>query len=365
MAFMENKQWKAELKGSIRTRAALEEGLCLRAEESAFFDDPRSADTLPFRVTGYYLGLAGEGSNDPIRRQCIPTAAELEVRPYEAADPLNEAAYSPVSRLVRRYPDRALLLVNDTCAAYCRHCFRRGFTGRAAGAVTDAELAALCGYLQHETGVKELLLSGGDPLLLDDERLSRVLEALRSARPDLVFRLATRVPVTLPSRITAELASMLAEYFPLWVVTQFNHPVEITAESSAAVTVLRKAGLPVLNQTVLLKGINDHSDTLARLFCGLVRLGVKPYYLFQGDLAAGTGHFRTTLEAGWRIMEELRGRLSGMAVPAYAVDLPGGGGKIVLDRGAVIRETTRGYTFRGFEGDEYTYPKEHKNEQRQ
>lgn len=355
---MKNSSWKAELRDGIRNRATLEERLSLHPEDAAFFDDPRSGKTLPFRVTDYYLSLAGESPDDPIRRQCVPTAAELETRPYESADPLQEGSYTPVPRLVRRYPDRALLLVNDTCAAYCRHCFRRGFTGRAAGAVTDAELTAVCGYLQRETDVKELLLSGGDPLLLDDSRLSRVLETLRSTRPDLVFRLATRAPVTLPSRITAELAAILAEYFPLWVVTQFNHPAEITPQSSAALTTLRKAGLPLLNQTVLLSGINDNAGVLAELFRGLVRLGVKPYYLFQGDLAAGTGHFRTSLEAGWRIMEELRGRHSGVAVPVYAVDLPGGGGKIVLDRGAVVSETADRYTFRGFEGGEYTYPKE-------
>ena len=358
MTFMEHKNWKRDLAGCTRNRAALENRLVLEKEERAFFEDPRRAETLPFRVTDYYLSLISDDPKDPLRRQFVPTAGEFHILPYETGDPLFEERFTPVPRLVRRYPDRALLKVNDTCAVYCRHCFRRDFTGRAAGALTDTGLGAACDYLRRETEVKELLLSGGDPLLLDTRRLESILGSLRKVRPDVMFRLATRVPVTLPSRVDESLAAMLAEYFPLWVVTQFNHPREITQESTAAMRNFILAGLPCVNQTVLLKGVNDNAGVLGALFRGLVNIGVKPYYLFQGDLAAGTGHFRTSIRTGWKIMEELRSRVSGLAVPVYAVDLPGGGGKIPLERGRVVEETTESYAFRNMEGNVYTYPKE-------
>ena len=361
---MENTHWNRDVRMSVRDMEGLKSKFSLSESEKAFFEQPRMTDVLPFQVTEYYLSLVGGDENDPIRRQCIPTAGEFHVLDYETDDPLHESGYTPVPRLVHRYRDRALLLVNDTCSVYCRHCFRRNFTGRSAGAVTDTELEAVCTYLRQDIAIQELLLSGGDPLMLGDSRLESVLMAVRSARPEIMFRLATRTPVTLPYRLTGDLAFLLSKYFPLWVVTQFNHPAEITPESTAAVAALRGAGIPVLNQTVLLRGINDNPSVLSLLFRGLVNIGVKPYYIFQGDLASGTGHFRIPIETGWRILEELRAKISGLAIPVYAVDLPGGGGKIPLDRGRLAGETEEEYTFRGLDGGLYTYPKEGSDEQR-
>ncbi len=355
---MEKEQWKADLAKSLRSVQDAERLFPLTPEERAFFREERAGRSLPFQVTEYYASLASDNPKDPVRRQCIPTSAEYVTRPGESGDPLAEQRYTVSSRLVRRYHDRVLFKVNDSCAVYCRHCFRRDFTGGTAGAVTKKELEDICRYIRNAPDVREVLLSGGDPLLLDDERIHDILETLRRSRPDIMFRLATRTPVTLPSRITAGLAGMLSRYFPLWIVTQFNHPVELTSFSINAVSLLRRAGIPCLNQTVLLRGVNDDAKVLSDLFRGLLNTGVKPYYLFQGDLARGTGRFRTSLETGWHLMEELGSQLSGPAMPVYAVDLPGGGGKISLGREHLIRETDGGFVFRGFDGNSYTYPKE-------
>ncbi|MBN2049078.1 MAG: KamA family radical SAM protein [Spirochaetales bacterium] len=355
---MEALPWKKELSSAVRNLEQLERHLSLTEEEVAFFERRKEERPLPFQVTGYYLSLMTGIPDDPVRKQCIPRAAEFLRFPGETDDPLHEGEYSPLPRLVRRYRDRALIRVNDSCAVYCRHCFRRCFTGGAAGAISRKEVDAIAVYLRNNTEIKEVLLSGGDPLLLDDHRLEGLLAKIRYERPDLLLRLATRTPVTLPSRITGDLVSLLRGYFPLWVVTQFNHPAELTARSSAAMAAFREAGIPCLNQAVLLRGVNDSADVLETLFRGLALQGIKPYYLFQGDLAEGTGHFRVPLRVGWSIIEELRLRLSGLALPVYAVDLPGGGGKIRLEKDHLIKETEDCYVFRNIEGKEYTYPKE-------
>jgi len=355
---MEKGQWKDDLAKSLRTVQDAERIFTLTREERAFFREERAGRALPFQVTEYYASLASDNPKDPVRRQCIPTSAEYVTRPGESGDPLAEQRYTVSSRLVRRYRDRVLFKVNDSCAVYCRHCFRRDFTGGAAGAVTKKELEDICRYIRNAPDVREVLLSGGDPLLLDDHWIHDILESLHRSRPDIMFRLATRTPVTLPSRITAGLVEILSRYFPLWIVTQFNHPVELTPFSINAVSLLRRAGIPCVNQTVLLRGVNNEAEILSDLFRKLLNMGVKPYYLFQGDLARGTGHFRTSLGKGRHLMDTLGSLLSGLAIPVYAVDLPGGGGKIPLGREHLIRETNGGYVFRGFDGNSYTYPKE-------
>ena len=267
--------------------------------------------------------------NDPLRMQLVPRREELRVRDYETTDPLSEASFSPVPRLVHRYPDRAILKVSDVCALHCRFCFRKGLLGSgsaAGGGIRDNELAAAARYLAACSGLRELLLTGGDPLMLSDRRLKRIMEKLRSLRPDLCFRIGTRVPVAFPGRLTERLADLLAGFRPLRVSLHVNHPAELSLETRAALTRLRERNIPVLSQTVLLRGINDRIPILERLFREFGFLEITPYYLFALDPAPGTAHFRVPLTEGLTLMEALAERLP--ALPVYAVDLPGGGGKV-------------------------------------
>jgi lysine 2,3-aminomutase len=354
---MSENTWKKLLKDAATSREGLK-NFSLTEKEIAFFDYTGAEDKLSFMVNSYYSSLAGDSEYDPVRRQFIPTVDEYHVKDYELTDPLGENRYSPVPRLIHRYRDRVLLLVTDACAMYCRHCFRRSFTGHDGGVVRAGELKGVARYLEEHQEVNEILLSGGDPLTCSDIKIAQILEAVRSVRPDMVIRLATRMPVVLPQRFTDNLISLLAGAGPLWLVTQFNHKNELTPESTSAIKRIVDKGIPVLNQSVLLKGVNDKADTLADLFQALVRLKVKPYYLFQGDLAAGTSHFRVSITRGREIMRELRRKISGLAMPVYAVDMPGGGGKIPLTENYTLGEDEDKYYFKNIEGKEYTYPRE-------
>ena len=313
---------------------------------------------LPFGVSRYYAGLARseDPRSDPIAAQFVPTAEEQAVLPYESADPIGDTRYLVAERLVHHYPDRALLLVSDRCATYCRFCFRRHFTGNGGGRISEAQLEEACGYLSRTPGVKEILLSGGDPLMLSDRELRLVIRRLRQVDPAYILRICTRMPVVLPSRVTEDLARMLGSFGSVWVVVHANHPRELTDEFRRGIGLLLAAGAPALNQSVLLRGVNDHADTLEQLFRGLARCGVKPYYLFQGDLASGTAHFRVPLPRGIALMQELRRRLSGLALPVYAVDLPGGG-KVPVES-SLLRAEPDAFVFRGPDGREYRYPRE-------
>lgn len=314
---------------------------------------------LPYGVSRYYASLAesDDPDRDPIAAQFVPREAELVRLPYESSDPIGDNRYRVAGRLVHHYRDRALLLCNDRCATYCRHCFRRHFTANGGGRITEAELDEACEYLEGKSEIREVLLSGGDPLMLGDEELRRILSRLKRVREDFTIRICTRLPVVLPSRITPSLCAMLERFTGLWAVIHTNHPREITEEFKKAVRALGRAGVPVLNQAVLLKGVNDDLDTLERLFRGLVASGVKPYYLFQGDLAAGTAHFRVPIERGLELMQALRSRLSGIAMPTYAVDLPDGGGKVPIES-ALLRVEADSYVLRGPGDREYRYPRE-------
>ena len=282
---------------------------------------------LPFGVSRAYaaLAVAEDPLIDPIAAQYMPTERELVTLPYESTDPIGDTRYLVTERLVHHYQDRALLLVSDRCATYCRFCFRRHFTGHGGGRISEKQLADACGYLSRTPAVREILLSGGDPLMLADRDLDQVIRGLKQVNPGYVIRICTRMPVVLPSRVTADLAHILGSYTSVWMVVHANHPSELTAEFQEGARRILGAGVPILNQSVLLKGVNDDAVILENLFRGLVQSGVKPYYLFQGDLASGTSHFRVSLGRGLRLMGELRARLSGLALPTYAVDLPGGG----------------------------------------
>jgi lysine 2,3-aminomutase len=323
-----------------------------------FLDGVEPVTSIPYGVSRYYAGLARsqDPDTDPIAAQFIPRPGELTVLPYESADPIGDRRWQVTERLIHHYRDRALLLVSDRCATYCRHCFRRHFTGHGGGRLTAAQLEEACAYLSATPAIREVLLSGGDPLMLSDQELEAVMARLKKVDPSYILRLCTRMPVVLPSRVTDGLARMLQGFDSVWVVIHANHPRELTDELRAAVRRLLGAGAPVANQAVLLKGINDDADTLESLFRGLLAAGVKPYYLFQGDLAAGTAHFRVDLGRGISLMKELRGRLSGLALPTYAVDLPGGG-KVPVEQ-SLIRTEPDAYILRGGDGGEYRYPRE-------
>lgn len=314
---------------------------------------------IPYSVTRYYAGLARgtDPETDPISAQYMPREGEQVFLPCESMDPIGDKRYLVTERLIHHYPDRALLLVSDRCATYCRFCFRRHFTGRGGGRLTRDQLEDACEYLGRHPGIREILLSGGDPLMLSDKELADLMDRLEQVGPRYILRVCTRVPVVLPSRITPELARTLAGFEPLWVVIHANHPWELTDEFRAGIRLLRTAGIAVMNQAVLLRGVNDDAGTLEALFRGLVQAGVKPYYLFQGDLAAGTAHFRVDLGRGIELMRELRSRMSGLALPTYAVDLPNGAGKVAIEA-AFIRADEGAYILRGHDGTEHSYPRE-------
>lgn len=282
----------------------------------------------PMRLNGYYAGLIKE-KNDPIWKQSVPSTAELE-DDICFEDPLNEEALSPVPNLVHKYPDRVLFLVHNQCAVYCRFCTRKRKVGTGAMAVTDETIRAGIDYIARTPEIRDVLVSGGDPLLLDDEKLDLILTGLRSIPSVRIIRIGSRVPCTLPMRVTVRLARLLKKFHPLYINTHFNHPREITPLAARACKRLADAGIPLGSQTVLLRGVNDDIQTISELMYGLLSIRVKPYYLFQTDMTRGTNHFRTQVESGIAIMKGLIGHISGMAVPTFAVDAPGGGGKIPL-----------------------------------
>lgn len=312
---------------------------------------------LPVGATPYYLSLADpDDPTCPVRMQLVPRPAEARVRPGELADPLGEDGAMPVPGLVHRYPDRVLLLATDRCSVYCRHCTRRRRTGRGAPSITKGAVERAVAYVRAHPEVTEVLVSGGDPLLLPTPRLVEVLRAFRAIPTVEVLRVGTRMPVANPMRVDAALARALRRLAPLFVVTHFNHPKELTAESRRACEALVDAGVPVENQTVLLRRINSSPRILAELFRGLLASRVRPYYLHQMDVAQGTEHLRTPLEEGVRILAALRGRVSGLAIPHYAVDLPGGGGKVTLQPDYLVTSNSREAQLRSFKGETYVYP---------
>ncbi len=304
----------------------------------------RLSEQYPAAVTDYYLSLANaDDPDDPILRQCRPDPRELDDEDAADPDPLAEVRDSPLPGLVHRYPDRVLLVVTNRCAVRCRHCLRKRIWAADQAETLDLEcLDGVVAYLERHTEVREVLVSGGDPLTLTNYRLDHLLSRLRSVPHLEILRIGTRMPVVQPNRITHELCRVLRSHRPLWLATQFNHPAELTAEARAACARLLDSGLPIVNQTVLLKGVNEDADTLESLFRGLLNFGVKPYYLFHGDPVRGTRHFRTGVRAGITLMSTLRERLSGLALPAFAVDLPGGAGKVILTPETPVRDMPDG-----------------------
>ncbi|MFH1217915.1 MAG: KamA family radical SAM protein [Pseudomonadota bacterium] len=288
----------------------------------------RTAEVYPMRINPYYFGLI-ESREDPIWKQAVPSGLELE-DDLCFEDPLGEENLSPVPNLIHKYPDRVLFLVNSQCAMYCRFCTRKRKVGTGRMVITRETVAAGIDYIRKHPEIRDVLVSGGDPLLLADDRLDEILSALRTIPSVQIIRIGSRVPCTLPMRVTVRLANLLRKYHPLYINTHFNHPREITFEAARACGRLADAGIPLSCQTVLLRGINDDPQTMRELMQRLLMIRVRPYYLFQGDMTRGTNHFRTPIAAGMEIMRSLIGHTSGLAVPTFAIDAPGGGGKIPL-----------------------------------
>lgn len=296
------------------------------------------SERYPMRITPYYLGLIRE-PGDPIWRQCVPDAHELIDDQQD--DPLNEERLSPVPGLIHRYPDRVVWLVSSQCAVYCRFCLRKGRVGCPGKQAGNAAINQALNYIAKNQAIRDVILSGGDPLLLDDDILETILAGLRRIPHVEIIRIGTRTPVTLPERLTRKLCRMLKQYHPVYVNTHFNHPWEITEVSARACARLADAGIPLGNQTVLLRGVNDDPTVMKRLMQLLLVIRVRPYYLHQMDLVHGTRHFRTNIAQGVEIMEALRGHTSGLASPCYVIDLPGGKGKVPVLPDYVQRESGR------------------------
>ena len=319
---MATESWQIALKESLTSAEQL-------AERFGIDPAPLRAviDRYPMRITPYYLGLI-EAVDDPIWRQCAPDVRELG--DAGLADPLGEDDLSPVPTVIHRYPDRVVFLASGSCASYCRFCTRKRKVGCAGMSLSFRELRAGIDYIAATPQIKDVILSGGDPLLLPDAVLGDLLARIRAIPHVEIIRIGTRIPVTLPERITDPLCALLKRFAPLFINTHFNHPRELTVQSAEACGKLADAGIPLGNQTVLLRQVNDDPRILAELFRGLLRIRVRPYYLHQMDLACGTAHFRTSIDAGLNIMNALRGPVSGLALPQYVVDLPGGKGKVPL-----------------------------------
>jgi lysine 2,3-aminomutase len=316
-----------------------------------------AAKKFPLAITPYYASLIRKADlSDPIFRMAVPEARELADSPFLCDDPLEEDEDMPVPGLVHRYADRALLLTTTTCSMYCRHCTRKRAAGMHESTITAGRLARAVAYLKAHPEIRDVILSGGDPLTMATEALERIIAAVRGVESVEIIRIGTRTPVVLPQRITDELVGMLRKYHPLWINTHFNHPNELTPESAEACARLVDAGIPLGNQSVLLRGINDCPQVMEELLRGLVRMRVRPYYLFQCDLVRGVEHFRTPLARGIEIMEYLRGRVSGLAIPQFVVDAPHGGGKIPVLPTYVVSMSPTHTVLRNCEGMLVSYP---------
>jgi len=347
--------WRWQLRHANIDGAQLDRALSLSTAELGGVQRAEQQG-LPLRITPYYLSLVDrDDPRCPIRRQIVPRLDEARLVEGDLVDPLGEVAHEAAPSLVRRYPDRALLLATDQCAIYCRFCTRSRVVGGGSGPASLASLQPAFAYLEQHDELREVIISGGDPLCVSTARIESLVARLRRIAHIGVIRLATRVPVCLPQRITDELVEALRPHHPLWVMTHFNHPRELTAESREACRRLVDAGFPVMNQSVLLRGVNDDAEVLEELFRGLVQCRVKPYYLLQMDPAVGTWHLRTPLDRGIALMERLQGRLSGIALPKLIVDTPGGMGKVPVGPNWVVARAPGRTTLRTHRGVEVDY----------
>jgi lysine 2,3-aminomutase len=349
--------WRWQLRHSLRGLEALERVLDLSDDERSALQ--RNRNSLPNSVTPYYASLLDRSdASHPLRRTMVMATQEFERTPEESIDPLSEDSDSPVPGLVHRYPDRVLFLVTGTCPVYCRYCTRSRMVGSQGGdyEFSTAQWQGAIDYIAGTPVIRDVLLSGGDPLVLSDDRLEWLLSRLRRIPHVEFLRIGSKVPVVLPQRVTSALARMLKRYHPLWMSLHFIHPDELTTEVEQACARLANAGIPLGSQTPLLAGINDSVDVCRRLFHGLLRFRVKPYYLYQADLVVGTSHFRTSVSKGIEIVEALRGHTTGYAVPTFAIDVPGGGGKIAILPDSQLPREGHHLLLRNYQGRVFRFP---------
>ncbi|OIJ15743.1 lysine 2,3-aminomutase [Anaerobacillus arseniciselenatis] len=347
--------WIWQLTNTIKTVEDLKKVVNLTEDEEEGVQI--STRTIPLNITPYYASLMDpDDPRCPIRMQSVPISAEIEKEKYDKEDPLSEDEDSPVPGLTHRYPDRVLFLVTNQCSMYCRYCTRRRFSGQIGMGVPKKQLDAVINYIQEHEEIRDVLISGGDGLLINDQILEYILKNLRNIPHVEIIRIGTRAPVVFPQRITEDLCNMLKKYHPVWINTHFNTSLEITEESKKACEMLANAGIPLGNQSVILKGINDSTSIMKKLMHDLVKIRVRPYYIYQCDLSEGIGHFRAPISKGLEIIEGLRGHTSGYAVPTFVVDAPGGGGKISVQPNYIISQSAEKVILRNFEGVITSYP---------
>jgi lysine 2,3-aminomutase len=357
--------WKWQFRNRITSVEQLSQLMSLPVEEQAQIR--MVTRRYPLAITPYYLSLINpDDPDDPVRKQAVPSIMEIAMSGMGFEDPLAEKEDSVVPGLVQRYPDRALMVLTDICPMLCRHCTRKREWRHGGWVRTDAEIDAMVDSLRRNTAVRDVIISGGDPLTLSTEHLESIIAKVRAIKHIEIIRIGTRFPVVLPQRIDAELCNMLSNYGPIWLNTHFNHPREITPEAAAACDRLLRAGVPVNNQTVLLRGINDSVETITRLCQSLLKAKVRPYYLFQCDEVQGTEHLRTPVQTGIKIIEGMRGYTSGLAIPHFVVDLVQGGGKVPLQPNYVLSMSDEELLLKNYEGQVYRYrnPSSYNDEKR-
>ncbi|MDL5054465.1 lysine 2,3-aminomutase [Oscillatoria laete-virens NRMC-F 0139] len=347
--------YRWQLRNSIRSLSALEKHLVLAPEERAGVLLTESK--LAMAITPYFFSLIDpHDPEDPIRRQVIPRIEETQESESDMADPCGEDSHMPVSGLVHRYPDRVLFLVTDRCASYCRYCTRSRVVSGAGDQHLETDFDRAIRYIREHTEIRDVLLSGGDPLLLGDDKLDYILGELRAIPHVEFLRIGSRIPIFLPQRITPELCGILRKHHPLWMSIHTNHPRELTVESRAGIGRLVDAGIPLGNQAVLLRGVNDDVPVMKALMHKLLMSRVRPYYIYQCDLIKGSSHLRTSVRKGLEIMENLRGHTTGYGVPTYVIDAPGGGGKVPVMPDYIIDHDAERIMIRNYEGKIYEYP---------
>ncbi len=347
--------WHWQLTNTIKTLDDLKKVVNLTAEEEEGVKI--SLQTIPLNITPYYASLMNpDDVRCPIRMQSVPLSAEIIKSHYDLEDPLDEDEDSPVPGITHRYPDRVLFLVTNQCSMYCRYCTRRRFSGQVGMAVPKKQLDTALDYIRNNEEIRDVLLSGGDALLINDKILEYILTNLRDISHVEIIRIGTRAPVVFPQRITDELCDILKKYHPVWLNTHFNTSLELTEEAKEACEKLVNAGVPVGNQSVILTGINDSVPIMKKLVHDLVKIRVRPYYIYQCDLSEGISHFRAPISKGMEIIESLRGHTSGYAVPTFVVDAPDGGGKIALQPNYIISQSPEKVVLRNFEGVISSYP---------
>jgi len=341
--------WHWQFRNRITTLDELKKYIPLSKEEEEGIK--KCLESLRMAITPYYLSLIDvNDKDDPVRKQAIPTVFELEKCEDDLHDPLHEDEDAPVKGLTHRYPDRVLFLITENCSMYCRHCTRRRFAGHHDKAPPMSQINDAIEYIAKTPAIRDVLLSGGDALLVSNKELEYIIKRLREIPHVEIIRIGSRTPVVMPQRINVELVNMLKKYHPIWFNTHFNHPNEITEESKKACEMIADAGIPLGNQSVLLRGVNDCIHVMKKLVHELVKIRVRPYYLYQCDLSMGLKHFRTSIAQGIEIIEGLRGHTSGLCVPTFVVDAPGGGGKIPVMPNYVVSQGNSRVVLRNFEG---------------